>query len=139
VDVRELGQCVAHLVVDGALRNFAAFNMSDGNAQRNRDRRRRQHLISIGNQQQNVGPPGSQCIGQAEDREADGLGHAGVGVGAEQALDARLDRKSVALDLLQRVAKLGRQMRAKREDGEFGLGVRGEFAQRPVEMAIVRA
>ena len=33
VDVSELGEGVAYLVVDGALADFAAFNVGDGNAQ----------------------------------------------------------------------------------------------------------
>jgi len=64
------------------------------------DRGRREHLIAVGDQQQNVRAPGGERVGQAEDGEADGFGHPGVGVGAEQALDAGLDGEAVALDLL---------------------------------------
>ena len=120
-------------------RHFAAFDVGDGNAQRERNRGGRQHLVAVGDQQQQVGPPCGERVGQAEDGDADGLGHAGVGVGAEQALDARLNGKSVALNLTDGRAELGREMRAQREDAQFDIGVRGELAQRPVEMAVVGA
>ena len=139
VDVGQLGESVAHLVVDGALADFAAFDVSDGNAQRDRNRRRREHLVAVGDEQQQVGTPGGERVGQAEDGDADGLGHAGVGVGTEQALDARLNGKSVALDFLDRGAELRRKVRAESEDAQFDFGMSGEFAQRPVEMAVVRA
>jgi hypothetical protein len=98
VDVGQLGEGVAHLVVDGALADFAAFDVGDGDAQGESDGGGRQHLVAVGDEQQQIGPPGGERVGQAQDGEADGLGHAGVGVGAEQALDARLDGKAVALD-----------------------------------------
>ena len=107
VNVRQLGESVAHLVVDGALAHFAAFDVGDGNAQSERGRCGREHLVAVGDEQQQIGPPGGERVGQAEDGEADGLGHAGVGVGAEQALDARLDRKTVALDLLDGMPNSG--------------------------------
>ena len=59
VDVGELGDRVAYLVVDGALADFAAFNMGDGNAQGERDAGRRHHLVAIGDEEHEVGPPGS--------------------------------------------------------------------------------
>ena len=70
---------------------------------------------------------------------ADGLGHAGVGVGTEQAFDACLNRKSVAFDFLDRVAEFGGKMRPQREDAQFDFGVRGKLAKRPVEMAVIGA
>ena len=99
----------------------------------------RKHLVAVGDQQQQVGTPCGERIGQAENGDADGLGHAGVGVGAEQALDARLNRKSVALDFANGRAELRREMRAQREDAQVDIGMRGQLAQRPVEVAIVGA
>ena len=49
----------------------------------------REHLVAVGDEQQQIGTPGGEGVGKAENGHADGLGHAGVGVGAEQALDAR--------------------------------------------------
>src|ERR1039458_4774321 len=90
-------------------------------------------------EQQQVWTPGSERVSQAEDGDADGLGHAGVGVGAEQALDARLYRKSVAFDFSDGAAEFRRQMRAQREEAELHVRVAGEFVQRPVKVAIVGA
>ena len=78
-------------------------------------------------------------VGQAEDGQADGFGHAGVGVGVEQALDSRLDGKAVALDLLNCVAELRREMRAESEDAQFDFRMGGKLAQGPVEMTVVGA
>ena len=77
---RHLGERVAHLVVDGALRNFASFDVGDGNTQRKRNRSGREHLIAVGNEQQKIWPPCGKRVGQAENGDADGLGHARVGV-----------------------------------------------------------
>ena len=119
VDVGQLGEGVAHVVVDGALADFAAFDVGDGDAQGERDGCGRQHLVAVGDEQQQVGTPGGERVGQAEDGDADGLGHAGVGVGAEQALDARLDGKAVALDFVDGRAELRREMRAEGEDAQI--------------------
>ena len=100
---------------------------------------RGQHLVAVGDEQQQIGPPRGERVGQAQNGQADGLGHAGVGVGAEQALDARLHGKTVALDFGNRVAELRRQMRAEREDAQLDFWTRCQLAQRPVEMAIVGA
>jgi hypothetical protein len=80
VDVGQLGEGVAHLVVDGALADFAAFDVGDGNAQSEGNGGGGQHLIAVGDEQQQIGAPGGERVGQAQDGEADGLGHAGIGV-----------------------------------------------------------
>ena len=112
MDVGQRGESVANVVVDGALADFTTLDVSDGNAQGESDGCRREHLIAVGDQQQHIGTPGGEGVSQAEDGDADGLGHAGIGVGAEQALDARLDGKAVALDLVDGRAKIRREMRA---------------------------
>ena len=139
VDVRQLGESVAHRVVDGALADLAAFDVGDGDAQSERRRGRGQHLVAIGDEQKQIGPPRGEGIGQAKNGQADRLGHTGVGVGVEQALDARLDGKAVALDFLERVAELGREMGPESEDAEFDFRVSCQLAQGPVEMAVVGA
>ena len=80
MDVRQLGERVAYVVVDCALLDFAALDVRDGNTQSERDRGGREHLIAVGDEQQQVRPPGGERVGKAEDGEADGLGHPGVGV-----------------------------------------------------------
>ncbi len=138
----QLGEGVAHLVVNGALADLAAFDVGDGNAQRESNRCGRQHLIAVGDEQQQIGPPCRERVGQPEDGDADGLGHAGIGVGTEQALDARLDLhagNAVALDLVERRAEFGREMRAQGKEAQLDLGAGGEFAQRPIEMAVIGA
>ena len=100
-------------------RDFAAFDVSDGNAERERDGSGREHLVAVGDEKQQVGTPGGERVGQTEDGDADGLGHSSVGVGAEQALDAGLDGKAVALDFVDGRAELRREMRAEREDAQI--------------------
>jgi hypothetical protein len=139
VDVGELGERVAHLVVDGALAHFAAFDVGYGNAHGQRGGSGSQHLVSVCDEQKEIGPPCRERIGQAENRETDCLGHAGIGVGTEQAFDARADGKTIGLNLMDRRTELGRKVRSQGEDSQFDLGVRGQFAQRPIEMAVVGA
>ena len=97
--VGQLRQGVAYLVIDGALAHFAAFDMGDRNAQRQCRRGGSQHLIAIGNEEQKMGPPGSQRIRQAQNRHADRFGHARIAIGTQQALNPGLDGKPIALDL----------------------------------------
>ncbi len=137
VDVGNLGDGVANLVVDGSLADFAAFNVGDGNAQGERDAGGSKHLVAIGDEEQQVGPPRGQRVGEREDGDADGLRHSSVGVGVEQALDAGLNGKAIALDFGEGVAVLRREMRAESEDAEFDGGTGGEFAERPVKMAVI--
>ena len=54
VQMRHLGESVADLVVDGALADFAAFDVRHGDTQCECHRRRSQHLVAIGDQQQQV-------------------------------------------------------------------------------------
>ena len=57
VDVGELGDRVADLVVDGALADFAAFDVGDGDAQGERDAGGGHHLVAIGDEEHEVGTP----------------------------------------------------------------------------------
>ena len=45
------------------------------------DRGRRQHLVTVRDEQQQVGAHLAQAIGQAEGRNPDGLGHADIAIG----------------------------------------------------------
>jgi len=137
--VSKLCERVAHLVVDRALRNLASFNVRDGNAQCQSYRSRSQHLVPVGDEQQNVGTPCRECIGKPENRNPDRLGHAGVGVGTEQAFNACLNRKSVAFDFLEREPEFRGKMRTQREDAQIDFGVGRELAQRPVQVAVIGA
>jgi hypothetical protein len=64
--VGELGEGVADGVVDGALADFAALDVGDGDAQGEGDGGGREHLVAVGDEQQQVGPPGAERIGEAE-------------------------------------------------------------------------
>ena len=139
VDVGELGEGVADGVVDGALRDFAAFNVSDGDAEGEGDGGWGEHLIAVGNEEEEVRTPGGECVGQAEGGEADGLGHAGVGIGAEEALYAGDDGETVAFDFTDGVAEFGRVMGAEGEEAEVDCGVGGEFTEGPEEVAVIGA
>ena len=139
VDGGELGEGVADVVVDCALGDFAAFDVGYGNAEGEGNGRGSEHFVTVGDEQKQVWTPGGECVGQAQDGETDGLGHAGIGVGAEQALDARLDGEAVALDFLDGVSEIGRKMCAESKDGQVDLRVGLEFAEGPVEVAVVGA
>ncbi len=72
-----------------------------------------------------------------EDGDADGFGHAGIGVGTEEALDPRLDWEAFAFDFGDGVAEFWREMRAEGDDAKFDGSVRSEFAKGPVEVAVI--
>ena len=59
VDVRELGERIAHCVVDCALTDLAAFNVRDRDAQSESRGSRGQHLVAISDEKEQVGPPSS--------------------------------------------------------------------------------
>ena len=59
VDVRELGQRISHRIVDCALTYLTAFDVSDGNTQSKRCRGRRQHFITVSDEEQQIRPPSS--------------------------------------------------------------------------------
>src|SRR5208337_3137891 len=137
MNVTHLRQGVAHGVVNRAFADFAALDVRDGNAQCQSHGGGGQHLVAVRDQEQQVRPQASKQIGQAEDGNANGLGHSDVAIGAEQAFDARVDGEAVFLDLLERVAKLRRKVRPEGDDSQiYGIGLR-KIAQWPVEMTVV--
>ena len=122
--VAQLGERVADRVVNGAFADFAAFDVRDGDAQRQRDGRRRQHLVAVGDEEQQIGTHLAQAVGEPERRHADGFRHADVGVRTEQAFDARVDGKAGLLDFAAVLAEFRRQMRTDRDDRQVDLRVR---------------
>ena len=89
--------------------------MREGNAQRSGHRGGRQHFVAVGDEEQQVGAHLTEAIGQAQHGDADGLGHADVGVGTEQAFDAGGYGEAVLLDLRGGVAEFRREVRAERD------------------------
>ncbi len=82
VDVRHLCQCISYGVVDGAMADFADFNVRGGDAECKRNGGWRQHLITVCDQQQQIGTHDSQLVCQAQRGQTNGLCHSNVGVGA---------------------------------------------------------
>jgi len=68
------------VVVDGALGDFSALDVGDGDAQGEGDGRGGEHLVAVGDEEQDVWPPRGERIGETENGDADGFCHAGVGV-----------------------------------------------------------
>ncbi len=81
----------------------------------------------------------AEGIGQREDSDADAFGHADVGVGAEQALDAGGDGETVFFDLADGRAELRREVGGHDDEAEIDVRMVGEEAQRPVKMAVIGA
>ena len=92
--------------------SLPAFDMRDWNPQGQRNGGRRQHLVAVRDEQQQVRTHPSEAIRQAESRHANALRHADIGIRTEQAFDAVCDLQAVALNLTNRMAELGRQVRA---------------------------
>ena len=139
VDVGHLRQGVPHSIVNRPFADFSAFNMGDGNPQRQRDRSGSEHFVAVGNQKKNVRPHLPETIREAQRGHANGLGHADVGIRAQQTFDARSNWKSVVLNFPHRVAELGREVRPQDDQLQIHLGMHGKIAQRPVEVTVVCA
>ena len=139
MDVAKLGQGIADRIVDRALADLAAFYMGDRNPQRQRDACRRQHFVSIGDDQHQVGPVAGQYFGQPQRRQPYGFAHADIAVGTEQALDRFIDDKTLALDFVGGRAKFGRQVGAHDDQFRFDPRVGQHMPQRPVQVAKIRS
>ena len=100
MNMAHLGERIADSIVDRAFADLAALDMRHRNTQRQRHRSRRQHLIPVGDQQQNIRTHRPQQIGKTQRRNADGLRHPYIGIRTKQALDPAIDSKAVFLDLL---------------------------------------
>ena len=139
MNVGQLGEGVADLVVDGALADFAAFDVRDGNAQRERDAGGRQHLVAVGDEEQQIGTPAVRA--SARPRMAMPMVLAmpvSVSELSRHSMRALMGKPSRSISC-DGVAELGREMRAESDDAQLDVGVSGEFAQRPVEMAVIGA
>jgi hypothetical protein len=139
MNVAQLRQGVADRVVDRAFADLAALDVRDGDSQRNRHGGRRQQLVAVGDEEQQVGPQAAQHVGQADGRHADGFRGADVGIGAQQALHTFVHGEAVAFDLGHRGPELRGEVGRRRHDLELDLRPRGKLLQRPVEMAVVGA
>ena len=139
VDVAHFGERVADGVVDGAFADLAAFDVGDGNAQGEGDGGGGEHLVAVGDEEEQVGAEGAQRVGEGEDGDADAFGHADVGVGAEEGFDAGGDGESVFFDFADGGAEFGGEVRGHDDEVEIDGRVFGEELERPVEMAVVGA
>ena len=70
----------------------------------------RERFVAICDQEQQIRPQLSQQIRQTKHRDTEGLGHADVGVGAEQALNSAGDRKPICLNGGGSFPELGRKV-----------------------------
>ena len=91
-----LGERIANSIVNRSFADLAALDVGDRNPQRERHRRRRQHLVTVGNQQQNVRPHRAQAIGKTKGSDSNRFGHAHIRVRTEQAFDSAVDLETVA-------------------------------------------
>ncbi len=123
VDVRHHGERIADGVVDSAFADFAAFDVGDGNAKSESDGSRREHFVTIGDEKKDVRAQLAESVGEAEGGDADGLGHADVSIGAEQALDAGGNREAVGFDDLDGAAEFRREMGANNDEVEIDTGM----------------
>ncbi len=139
VDVAHFSERVSNGVVDGALADLATLDVGDGDTQGKGDGGGREHLVAVGDEQEEVGAQISEQVGKAEHGDADGLGHSDVGVGAEKAFDAPGDGEAVMFDLLHGRTEGRGEMRAHGDELEVDCRMRGQVVQRPIEMAVIGA
>src|SRR5208337_1519544 len=65
VDMTHLGESMAHGVVDGAFADLSAFDMRDGNAQRQGDGSGRQQFVAVRDEQEQVWTHLPQAVSEA--------------------------------------------------------------------------
>ncbi len=110
MNVAHFRERISHRIVDSPLADLAAFYMRDRNTQREGDRCWSEHLVSVGDQQQQVRPHLPQQVGQGKHSHAQGLGHAHIGIRTKQTLQPRSNREAILLDLFYCLPERGREM-----------------------------
>ncbi len=133
------GERVTDSVVDGAFADLAAFDVRDGNTKGERYRCGREHFVTVGDQEQQIGTHAAENVCEAERGYADGFGHADVGVRVQETFDAGCDGKFITLDFLCGRSKGRGEVRAHDDELEVCLGMHREIFERPVEMAVIGA
>src|SRR5258708_3601179 len=116
VNMAHLGEGIAYGVVNRALADFAALDMRDGDPQGQRYGSRREHFVAVGDQEKNVRAHLPKTVREAHRSDADGLGHADVGVGTQQTLKLGRNREAIHLYFTDGVAKFGREMRTQHDE-----------------------
>jgi hypothetical protein len=139
MDVAHFCERVANGVVDGAFADFAALDVGDGNAKGQGNACGSQHFVAIGNEKEQVRANLRQRIGQRKSGQADGFGHADIGIGTKQAFEAGGDGDLVAFDFANGLAELRREVRGQNDEFQVDLGVSKKVFQGPVEMAVIGA
>ncbi len=76
----QLGKGISDAVVNDAFADLSAFDVDHRNPQRERDRSRRQHLITIRDDEKQIRPHPSQAICKSQNRYADRFCHPHVGI-----------------------------------------------------------
>ena len=79
-------------------------------------RRRGEHFVAVGNDQQQVGPQAAKDIRQAERRHTDGFSHTDVAVGTEQAFNAFFNIKTIFANLVDGDTEFVGQVRRDSDD-----------------------
>ena len=139
VHVREHRQRVPHGVIDGALAHVAALDVRDRDAQRQGRGRGRQHLVTVGRDDEHVGPAPVEHVRESERRGADRARHRRVLVARIEAREAFGDREALSLDHVDRVAEVGRQVGSGHEQPRVHRVEPRQLAQHPVQVAPVGA
>ncbi len=139
VQVRELGDRVANLLVDRALGDLAAVQMRDGKRQRERRDGRAQHLESVAEHDDDVRIVTRERCRKRGDSAPDRLRDCRRRIGIEQHLDTLGDRPTVGLDHPYGLTEARRQVRARDKEEELKVAGRANLGEHGTEVSVVRA
>ena len=119
MQVGHLGDRVADTVVESAVHRVAAAEVGDRHPRDHGGLGRREDLVTVAEDHQDIRPQALQDIGEADDAVADRLGDRGHVVAALARLDPGGNREALLLDPPVGEAELGRQVHAGDDDLEL--------------------
>src|SRR5260370_42481520 len=100
--VAQFRKSVSHGIVDGAQADVAAFNMNNGNAQGQGNRRRSQHFVTVCDQEKQVGAEPGKIIGKAKSRTANSFSHTNIAIGTQQTFNV-FGIETISADITQSI------------------------------------
>ena len=139
VQVRELGDGMADLLVHGPLGELAAVEMSHGEREGQRRHRGAQHLEAVAEHHEQVGTPAREGTGETGHADSRGGGDGPGGVRIEEHLDPLGDGPAIGLDGGDGAPEARREMAARHVDAELEVGHGLDFLEHGDEMAVVGA
>ena len=126
MQVRHLAYGVTDSLVYEPLGRLATVDMGYGNTTDHCRLCRRENLVAVTKQQQQIWPLLFQHVGDANTAERHGTTDCGRRIARQKTVHTRDDREPVVLDVAHRVAKFVREVRPGDDQGDLETGSRAQ-------------